>query len=165
MILIVADTGPLQYLIQIGAQDILGWLVDRVVLPNAVVAELSHPMAPQPVRDWVLSMPAWVDVRGDVERGLDTPPGLSAADQQAIGLARDLQGLLLMDERVGRRYAHSLGVKTIGTLGPLELAGEQSLIDFPSSIAKLQATSAYLPEDLVERALARDRLRKVGRWP
>jgi hypothetical protein len=94
-------------------------------------------MAPQPVRDWVLSLSAWVDVSGEVERGVDTPPGLSAADQQAISLARDLQGLLLMDERVGRRYAHSLGLKTIGTLGLLELAGEHSLIDFPASLTML----------------------------
>ncbi len=165
MILIVADTGPIQYLVQIGVQDVLGRLVDHVVLPSAVVAELSHPQAPPRVRDWVASLPDWVEIKGDIEIVLNPSPALSAADQQSICMARELNGLLLMDERVGRRYAHSLGVKTIGTLGLLELAGERGLLDLSAAIVKLRATSAYLPEDLVQRALDRDRLKKLGNSP
>jgi len=39
MILIVADTGPINYLIQIGCVDTLSQLVKTVVLPASVLRE------------------------------------------------------------------------------------------------------------------------------
>ena len=46
MILIVADTGPINYLIQIGHIDLLSTLVDKTVLPSSVRAELLNNAAP-----------------------------------------------------------------------------------------------------------------------
>ena len=42
MILVVADTSPIHYLVLIEAIGFLPQLYDRVVLPSAVVAELTH---------------------------------------------------------------------------------------------------------------------------
>ena len=52
MILIVADTGPINYLIQIGHIDLLAALVDTTVLPASVAVELRHARAPDAVRAW-----------------------------------------------------------------------------------------------------------------
>ncbi len=52
MILIVADTGPINYLIQIGHIEILPSLVEKVVLPTSVQIELLREAAPVAVRVW-----------------------------------------------------------------------------------------------------------------
>jgi predicted nucleic acid-binding protein len=46
MILVVADTGPLNYLIQIGEAEVLPKLFERVVIPPAVLHELLDPGTP-----------------------------------------------------------------------------------------------------------------------
>ena len=49
----VSDTSPICYLILIGEIDILPRLFDQVLVPQAVLTELRHVDAPEPVRDWV----------------------------------------------------------------------------------------------------------------
>jgi predicted nucleic acid-binding protein len=51
--LVVADTSPLRYLVVIQAIEILPLLYERVVVPQAVLAELQHPRSPREVRDWL----------------------------------------------------------------------------------------------------------------
>lgn len=58
MILVVADTGSVRYLVLAGAIGILSKLFDRVILPSAVLAELTHVSAPPEVREWALRLPA-----------------------------------------------------------------------------------------------------------
>ena len=50
MILVVADTGPVNYLVQTGDIGVLRVLAEKVVLPASVLAELRHPNAPAAVR-------------------------------------------------------------------------------------------------------------------
>ena len=52
MILVVADASPIRYLIVIGEIELLPKLYETVVLPSAVVAELTHPNAPMAARYW-----------------------------------------------------------------------------------------------------------------
>ncbi len=51
MILIVADTGPINYLIQIGCVNVLSELVKTVALPASVLRELQSEGAPAEVPD------------------------------------------------------------------------------------------------------------------
>jgi predicted nucleic acid-binding protein len=50
MRLVVADTGPLNYLILIDAIDVLPNLFETIFMPVAVRDELAHADAPAPVR-------------------------------------------------------------------------------------------------------------------
>ena len=43
MIVVVADTSPLNYLVQINCDHVLPSLYQRVFVPAAVVEELNHP--------------------------------------------------------------------------------------------------------------------------
>jgi hypothetical protein len=61
--IIVADMGPLHYLVLIGAQQILSQLFTRVLTPPAVIAEMSHPDTPEPVRQWAASPPEWLEIK------------------------------------------------------------------------------------------------------
>jgi len=57
--LVIADTGPINYLILIGHVDLLPRLFERVVLPSAVQAELANSLAPPAVQRWIADFPAW----------------------------------------------------------------------------------------------------------
>jgi predicted nucleic acid-binding protein len=56
MIVVVADTSPLNYLIQIWCQHIMPVLFERLLLPVAVMTELDHPGTPAVVREQVRSL-------------------------------------------------------------------------------------------------------------
>ena len=155
MILIVADAGPVNYLIQTGHVGVLAVLAGRVVLPVSVRAELLHRGAPDAVRAWASALPDWVEVlaaRESIEA-----PDISAADREAIALARELSAsLLLMDDQQARRCAAALGVVTIGTAGILEAAAARGLVVLPEALEKLKATSCFLSEEIIGNALRRD---------
>jgi len=53
MLLVVADTSPIRYLVQIGHIDLLPRLFEKVLIPGVVADELRHPSAPQAVQSWM----------------------------------------------------------------------------------------------------------------
>ena len=59
--IVVADTSPINYLIQLGHIDFLQQLYKRIVIPHAVLDELLNPKAPAPVRAWALNPPGWLE--------------------------------------------------------------------------------------------------------
>jgi predicted nucleic acid-binding protein len=59
---VVADTSPINYLVLIGQIDLLTRLYTRILIPPAVLAELKHPLAPKPVREWACDTPKWLEV-------------------------------------------------------------------------------------------------------
>ena len=161
--LVIADTSPLHYLVLIDHSAILPVLVGRVLIPPAVVQELQHPRTPAPVRAWMASPPAWLEMRTPRQPLMTPMLLLGAGEREAITLAQDLRAdLVLMDDMEGREEAEHHGLAVMGTLRVLELAAEHRLIDFPTAIMKLQATSFHLPLPLMREMLARDADRKSG---
>ena len=159
MILIVADTGPVNYLVQIGCIGLLAQLAEKTVLPASVQAELVHRCAPDAVRAWATALPAWVEVREATQ--LVEAKDISPADREAIALAKELgAAVLLMDDRHARLCAATLGVVTMGTVGLLEVAAVRELVSLPEVLERLRGTSCFLTEDLIENALERDAARR-----
>ena len=102
MQLVIADTSPINYLIQIGYINLLPRMFERVVLPRAVQTELSSPRAPMPVRRWITTPPTWLEIHDTA--GLPQASGLDDGETAAIALAESLHAdLLLIDERHSRR--------------------------------------------------------------
>jgi predicted nucleic acid-binding protein len=50
---VVADTSPINYLVQIDAIDLLPKLFGRITVAAAVHEELTHAHTPAAVRDWM----------------------------------------------------------------------------------------------------------------
>jgi predicted nucleic acid-binding protein len=76
-------------------------------------------------------------------------------------LAQELRaGAFLTDDLEGRQEAMHRGIEVTGTLGILERAALRALIDLPTVIAQLQATTFYGPPDIIATILARDAARK-----
>ena len=162
MTVIIADTGPVNYLVLIGSIDLLGKLADKVVLPSSVRTELLHERAPQAVRAWAQNPPGWIEVRTATQ--LIEAPDIAPADREAITLARELNAtVLLMDDQQGRGCATRLGVATIGTLGLLEAGAARDLVSLPDAVEKLRQTSCYLSDEVVERVIHRNAQRRRAR--
>jgi predicted nucleic acid-binding protein len=111
--LVIADTGPINYLILIGHIDLLPALFEKVTLPSAVQAELAAGSAPSPVRNWIAEPPIWVEVR-ETSNDFDADPllyGIHEGEKAAISLAATLNAdLLLMDDRKGVKAARRKGL-------------------------------------------------------
>ncbi len=128
--IVVADTSPLNYLIQIGCESLLPMLYTRVLIPPAVLAELDDPAAPSAVRQWLPHPPEWIEVRRTSFPPDTELAALDPGEQEAIQLAEEQRAdLLLIDERKGRAEAMRRGLATTGTLGVLLAAAERGSID------------------------------------
>ena len=101
MIIVVSDTSPLNYLLLCGAVDVLPRLFGRIVIPNAVLAELQSDGAPAVVRAWAMALPVWAEVQAPTN--VDAASGLHSGERDAICLALEIGAdLLLIDERIGQ---------------------------------------------------------------
>jgi predicted nucleic acid-binding protein len=60
--LVVADTGPLHYLVLIGHINLIPTLFEVVYVPWEVKNELSRDETPPEVRSWISAPPAWVTI-------------------------------------------------------------------------------------------------------
>ena len=60
--IVVADAGPLQYLVRIAAIDVLAPLYERVLVPLSVAGELQQNNTPVAVRAWIAQPPAWCEI-------------------------------------------------------------------------------------------------------
>ena len=123
MAIVVADTGPIRYLVQIEYIGILPDLFGEGVVPDAVDSELGHPGAPLSVRRWMSEPPPSLRRMADPEELMPLSVALDPGERAAIVLAANARGsLLLVDDRRARSFAASIGVETVGTLGMIDLA-------------------------------------------
>lgn len=152
---LVADTGPLNYLIQIEAAEFLPALFSRVWIPQGVARELQAPAAPTMVRNWMRQLPSWCSVRGSPQPGIRTFPRLSPVDIEVLAHATEISAAVLLDDLAARNAARQMGLPVIGTLGILELAGARQLLSLPLFLGRLRQTSIRLSETLYAEALRR----------
>jgi predicted nucleic acid-binding protein len=155
--IVVADTTPLNYLVLIDEIEVLCALYRSVLIPQEVHRELQNPKAPPVVRAWASSLPAWCEVRSLTSIPDDALNELDAGERDAIQLALDAGvDTLLMDESNGRREALRRRLKVTGTVAVLEKAAQRGLIDFHSSLKRLEQTSFRLSPAIRQEFLDRN---------
>ena len=155
--IVVSDTGPLNYAIQIGCVDVLPTLFVTVHVPLAVAEELRHPRTPKVVLDWMRAPPAWLVLSSVSSRTV--PGGLDRGESEAIALASELHADLLVDDLKAKRVAMGLGIRTIGLLALLRIASERGLIDLLTTLDRLESTSFFVPRELVD-SMRQDEMRR-----
>jgi predicted nucleic acid-binding protein len=88
--IVVADAGPLNYLVLIEEIDVLKPLYEHIIVPNKIVEELQQAGTPGAVQAWIALPPDWLEVRPDPP----SDPGLAffdAGESAAIALAVSLK--------------------------------------------------------------------------
>ena len=137
----VTNTTPLN-LILIGAVDVLPQLYGRVFVPEAVMDELQHARTPEAVRVWAQGPPSWLEVIPVAVTADASLADLEAGEREAVLLTEQVGAdLLIIDERDGREVARRRGLNITGTLGVLDRAADHGLIDFRSTVERLQQTT------------------------
>ncbi len=153
--IVVADTTPLNILVQLGLTDLLEKLITSVIIPPAVVKDLSHANTPDTVKKWLESPPPWLVVQATkkVLAG-DLPQGLG--EREAISLAIEIHAdVLLADDRRARLAAEALVLTVTGTLGILNRAAKVGLIDLADAFERLKKTNFHVSDELLEEILKR----------
>ena len=106
MRLVVADTSAVFYLLSIGQIDLLPRLFGKILIPDAVWSELTHPSAPPFLCQWAGQRPEWLEVISVAPADDEALSSLGAGERDAIALAMSLRAdLILIDERKGTRAA------------------------------------------------------------
>jgi len=162
--IVIADTTPLHYLILIGEVEVLKKMFGSVILPQAVIDELTRDRTPQPVRDWIDSQPSWIEVKQPSLELADAAKSLGKGERAAIALAVELAAdALLLDDKRAKNEARRRNIPVITILNILETAAERGWLDLPDAIARLRQTSFYLPtEGAIKEVLERDGQRRSG---
>jgi predicted nucleic acid-binding protein len=162
-VIVVSDTSPLNYLVQIDAIELLRQLYGQVYVPRAVVTELQHAGAPVSVREWAAALPPWVIVRSParIDPELASNPRLDGGEIEAIALARELDAIVLVDERAAVKVVEGMGLLSTGTLGVLDAAAKRGLIKLEPMLARLvDQTTFRCGKDLIDRLIERDAHRR-----
>jgi predicted nucleic acid-binding protein len=155
-VIVVADTTPLLYLILIEHAHILPSLYGRVLVPPAVVLELTHDQTPSMVREWLTDLPDWLQVRAPREVGNSSVP-LGPGEWEAIALAEEVQAdALLIDDRDGRQEALRRHLPVIGTLRVLADASDHGFADLGTVLSRLRQTNFRASEELFQWLLTRE---------
>ena len=152
---VVSNTTPIITLSLIGKLDLMRDLYGEVLIPPAVYTEIlvggknRSGIADLQAAEWIRVQPL-VDPR----RAL-LLPDLDLGEAEAITLAMDIDAdLLLMDERLGRRYAQRVGLVITGSVGILLEAKEMGKVDqLGPLIDQLRAEGIRLSDELVDEAL------------
>ncbi len=126
---IICNTSPLQYLYQVGALELLHTVAGRVTVPSAVVHELAVG------RGLGIELPdvnqlSWVSVRRPTSvAALPLVSELGPGETEVLMLALESPGaVVVLDDRLARWVAETVGIKLTGTLGILRDAKRAELI-------------------------------------
>jgi predicted nucleic acid-binding protein len=159
-VIVVSDTSPINYLVLIGAIEVLPRLFDKIYVPPQVLDELRRSNAPEVVRHWANAPPDWLQVSTPAST-LETSIRLDPGEAQAIALALELKiEAILIDERKGYRVAKERGLTPVGTLTVLEFAAEQKLLDLAQALSTLRSTTFHITDEYIRAALVRDAARR-----
>lgn len=125
----VCNTSPLQYLHQIGVLEVLPAIYGRILVPRAVVDEITAGrLAGVDLPD--LAALQWVETREVAPTAWPVPRDIHRGEAEVIALARTLgDARLILDDLAARRHAKLLGLGVTGTLGVLWRAKQESLLD------------------------------------
>ena len=154
MAVVVSDTTPLHYLILIGLDSVLEKLYGEIIVPPAVMRELGHPSAPRTVSEWIKSHPPWllVQLPTIIPREFEN---LDFGERQTLSLAKEIDAeLVLLDDKVARRFAEKELINVKGTLGVVADAAKANLLNFRETVENLQRTTMHLEPQLAERVIA-----------
>ncbi|WP_404790234.1 DUF3368 domain-containing protein [Altericista sp. CCNU0014] len=134
---VIADTSPIQYLYQTNLLDLLQSLYGRILIPQAVVEELSQGckqgvVLPDP------ELISWIEIRKvSTSNLIPMVPNLGLGEREVISLAISLSdSLVILDDALARNYALQMNVALTGTLGVLLKAKQSGYINQISPIVE-----------------------------
>ena len=167
---VICNTSPLQYLYQINLLNLIPELFGhgQILIPQAVVNEINTGRRKNKNLPTLTELP-WASIRPPANTSLLSkyPTSLGSGEKHVLALGMDTQDVLLvMDDRIARRYAFEVGLDVTGTLGILLLAKKQGLVSsVKPSLDYLLKSGFYISASIYQKALelARETHTRTGR--
>jgi predicted nucleic acid-binding protein len=123
-----------------------------VIIPPEVSSELRDGKRPQPVRTFIASLPPWLIEQ--TPASIEAIPMLHPGEASAISLALEVHAdLLLIDETLGRKAAAARGIHVAGTIGVVEQAADQGLLDLKEAFTAIKKTDFWISHELLDARL------------
>lgn len=153
--IVVSDTSPLISFLKINRLDILEKLFGKIIVPEAVYAELVNnyefSTETQIIRQNNFIEPVEISRRDNVLQ-IQNETGLDLGESEAIFLTHNLNAdVLLVDEEKGRLVAKKFGLNIMGTIGVLKTAFDENIvsrIEIEYFVDVLRSSHRYIGKDL-----------------
>lgn len=151
----ILNASPLIVLARVGHEDLCLKLADRVVIPEAVAAEVEAGPEQDPARV-ALASGRFKIIETSRPTGELLAWNLGAGETAVLSLALSEPGwTAILDDGAARRCARSLGVSVKGTLAVVLLAKQRGLIPSASDVLRLLRAAGFRIDDaIIKRALA-----------
>jgi predicted nucleic acid-binding protein len=153
---VVSDTGPIVALAKADHLSLLRILYGEVFIPPAVHRELLAKVGPEAERidEGLAGFLRITPISESPEEVDRLTSSLGAGEQQAICLALQTGGLLVMDDRAGRKAAGRLGIATTGVVGVLLKAKQDGQLPMVGPVLEIIRDEGYwLSDTVVETAM------------
>ncbi len=138
---VVSNASPLIYLAKSGRLHLLRELYTEMLIPREVFQETGESTnSPDALLIASAVHDGWLRVENsahDEVEQLAEGAGVERGEAAAILLAREMDGLLLIDDKLGRSAAEILGVTCLGTVGVLLQALSKSMLHYNEFISIL----------------------------
>jgi predicted nucleic acid-binding protein len=156
MSIVISNSSPICYLTLINQIHLLPAIFGEVIIPVAVVRELSVEGAPELLRELMTKPPAWLrvlEVTAHHGAGLER---LHPGEREVIALARQIQAdIVVLDEKAARKAARELGLHVTGLLGILEESATRGMVDLLAAVERLRGTSFRASPQLLKTLIDR----------
>jgi len=153
--IVVLNSSPLITLAKIGKLNILKELFDKITTSKAVWVEVVE-NGKGKLGAKEIEKASWIKVEDAKDKlGVEILKGeVEVGEAEAIVLARELEAdLLVIDERIPRIIAKSLGLKVVGSLAILYIAKKKGLIEeeFDELLKELRLKGIRFSDDVLEK--------------
>ena len=154
--IIVSDTSCIGYLIQINCLNLLQIIYGDIIIPTAVNEEIlqlenkGHALSEYQSAEWIKIYPA-----ADLSNVKEYKNILDKGELEAISIAIELKAdLLIIDEKLGRIVAKTIGFEITGLVGILITAKNKGLIpSVKNALDKVNLLGCRISEKLYNIAL------------
>jgi predicted nucleic acid-binding protein len=148
----VCNASPLITLAKADLLEILPKLFSRIVVPQAVVKELRAGPESDPIRQRIDTLTWLEQVVLDPPITSLTGVQLGKGESEVIEWAvAHNETIAILDDRVARRAARGVGVRTCGTLGLLSSVARKGIIpSFAEATQRIRDAGLYLDERVIK---------------
>lgn len=150
----VVNASPLITLAKAGRLELLQASDRRLVIPDAVRAEVLRGPADDPARKAL-------EAGFDAASGDEAPEpvvlewGLGAGETAVLSFAKENNGIAVVDDRAARMAAKVMGVRMVGTLGVVLRAQRAGRIQSAAEVIRtLRDAGLRLDDELIREVLA-----------
>ena len=150
--IVVSDSGPLIALSRLGMLHVLQELFGEIVIPEEVRREVVEKGKGKPGSD-IIENAKWVKVEVIEDLSVDIlSREIDRGEAEAIILAKKLNAdLLLLDEKIPREIAKSLGLGVAGTIALIYEALKRGITqgDLEEIVLEMKMRGVWISEEIV----------------